>query len=175
MIEKDNKPLEIAVRSTMSLQSKRIFIDAKNADGGVIGVYKGGEIYVNPTKEPYNRLPNKGTKGKSGKDTFANGEKHKTGYFANYLSYKKEIGRNKNTLNVNLFLTGDLHRNWANSEVVGKANASRVNQHNYVVGLSEENYNKVKPYGRVFNLSIKERSAFLLVIKDELKKILKSA
>lgn len=172
-IEKENKPLEIAVRSIMSLQSKRIFLKAQNSDNSVIGIYKGGEIWVNPNKKPYNRVGKVATKGKTGKSTFDNGEAHKTAYFKNWLNYKKAVGRNANTLNVDLFLTGDLHRNWANAKIGSPAQAIKVNQHNYLTRLSDENFKKVERYGRVFNLSVFERKEFLRVLQVELGKALK--
>lgn len=167
-IEKTNKPLELAVRSIMSLQSKRIFIDGKNASDNIIGIYKGGEIYVSPNKNK--GLPSFPLKGRAGKTEFENGKKHKTGYFKNYLTFKKTIGRNKNTLNVDLFLTGALSRNWANSDALTSAQATKVNQHNYIVTLKEENAKKIERYGNVFGLTKKEREIFLTVIKFELTK-----
>lgn len=168
-IEKTNKPLATAVGSIMSLQSKRIFLEGKNSDEAIIGNYGDKEIYVNPQK------PNKwsfATKGKTGSDTFKNGNKHKTGYFKNYLTFKTTLGRNRKLKTVDLFLTGSLHRQWANSLVVGKAQAVRINQHNYITQLSDENQAKVERYGRVFNLSVKEKAMFLAIIQTELGKAL---
>lgn len=169
-IEKENKPLEIAVRSIMSLQSKRIFLEGKNADDGIIGTYSDKEIYISPNANK--GLPKFPLKGKDGSDTFKNGNKHKSGYFNNYLGFKTSIGRNKRVKTVDLFLTGSLHRNWANSESLTNANATKVSQHNYIVTLKEENANKVSRYPSVFNLSVRERRAFLKVIQFELKKAL---
>ena len=168
-IEKTNVPLSRAVGAIMSLQSKRIFLEGKNTDEAIIGRYGDKELYVNPEKPNKWKFP---TKGKTGKDTFNNGNKHKTGYFKNYLGFKTTIGRNAKLKTVDLFLTGTLHRQWANSLVVGKAQAIRVNQHNYISQLSDENLNKVERYGRVFNLSVKEKQAFLFIIQKELAKAL---
>jgi len=135
-IEKSNKPLELAVRDVMALQSKRIFISGKDADGGVIGTYKGGEIYVSPSANkglpafPLNGKPNTEGKTSDKKATVFNirtqkksrinvksgGDARKTGYFTNYLAFKTTIGRNKLIKTVDLFLTGALHRNWANGK-----------------------------------------------------------
>lgn len=201
MIEKHNKPLEIAVRSVMSLQSKRIFLEGKNASGAIIGEYSPKPIYVSPVPGlktfPLKGKPSGRTRKKitgsfigetgafvvrdievainDGKSKFKNGNPHKSGYFKNYLAFKEKVGRNKLVKTVDLFLTGKLHRNWANSESLSKPKATKVNQHNYFVGLSEENYNKVKPYGNVFSLSSNERKAFLDIIKSELGRGLKSA
>lgn len=172
-IQKVNKPLELAVRSVMSLQSRRIFLQAQNSDNSVIGIYKGGEIYINPTKNPFNRVKKVATKGKTGKSVFDNGQPHKTGYFKNWLNYKKTIGRNANTLNVDLFLTGDLHRNWANAKIGAPPQAVKINANHYQTRLSDENFKKVERYGRVFNLSTREKSEFLRVLNVELANALK--
>lgn len=166
-IEKENKPLELAVRSVMSLQSKRIFLDGKNSEESIIGEYSSKDIYVNPTKPNKWSFP---TKGKDGKDTFNNGNKHKTGYFKNYLGFKTTVGRNRKLKTVDLFLTGSLHRNWANSDVLSKAEAIKVNQHNYITTLSDENAKKIERYGRVFNLSTREKGMLLFIIQKELAK-----
>ena len=169
-LEKEDKPLEIAVRSIMSLQSKRIFLEGKNSEEQTIGTYKGKDVYVNPEK------PNKwsfATKGKDGKSAFKNGKTHKTGYFKTYLDFKSAVGRNKRFKTVDLFLTGQLHRNWANSQVIGKATAIKVSQHNYITTLSDDNLKKVERYGNVFNLSVKEKGKFLSIIQFELAKALR--
>ncbi len=169
-IEKVNKPLELAVKSIMSLQSKRIFLDGKNSEESIIGQYKGKDIYVNPTK------PNKwsfATKGKKGESVFKNGRPHKTGYFGTYLGFKTAVGRNRRLKTVDLFLTGQLHRKWANSEVIGKAEAIKINQHNYITTLDDDNAKKIERYGKVFNLSIKEKGKFLSIIQFELAKALR--
>jgi hypothetical protein len=173
LIEKENIPLERAVRHIMTLQSRRIFINAKNANESPIGTYKDRELYINPNKEPQNRVKKFPVKGKTGETKFKNGEPHKTGYFSNWLSYKKTIGQNKNTNGVNLSWTGDLQRNWANADIGKPANAIRINQHNYVVSLRKENAVKAERYGNVFGISTKERVEFFRVNKLELIKALK--
>lgn len=170
-IEKTNKPLEIAVRSMMSIQSKRIFLQGQNANNGIIGSYSAKEIYVSPKANK--GLPNFPLKGKLGKADFKNGNKHKSGYFKNYLDFKTTIGRNQRIKTVDLFLTGQLSRNWANSESLSNAQATRVTQHNYIITLTEKNAVKTERYGNVFGLSIKERQKFLEVIQFELTKALK--
>ena len=142
-LNKFDKPLLLGVKSVMALQSKRIFLDAKNKDGSDIGAYEGGEIYVNPNNSPKKFTP----KGKSGATKKKNGEPYKTGYFANYLEYKKAIGGNKRTSGVDLLLFGELSRDWANAEVISKAEAKRISPHEYVVDLKEFNKNKVERYG----------------------------
>ncbi len=177
LILKENKPLLLGVRSVMALQSKRIWLDAKNKSGSPIGTYKGGSIYVSPkppkkSKRSFGSFP---LKGKGGKTTFKNGNKHKTGYFESYLAFKKVIGRNKRTSSVDLLLTGTLSQDWSNSEVVGKATANKINQHNYNVSLSQDSIDKVDRYGvnEVFGLSTIEKGKLLAVVRNELAKALK--
>jgi len=175
-INKDDIPLQKGVRNVMALQSKRIFLDALNADGGIIGSYKNpNATYVNPvTLKSQTNLPaGFPTKGKNGETKFKNGNPHKTGYFPNFLAFKKAVGRNKRVETVDLFLTGTLHRHWANGDSFSKAEARRVNQHNYIVGISEADVKKVARYNRVFNLSLSERKIFLSTVKNELFKALK--
>jgi hypothetical protein len=162
-IVKEDKPLIIAVKSVSALQSKRIFIDAKNRTGGNIGEYKNREYYISPSKSPKSFQ----TKGKSGKTKKKNGEPYKTGYFANFLDYKKEIGRNKNSNSVDLLLSGELNRGWSNGLV-------RKTAHNYVITLSDFNYDKVERYdvNDVFGLSKYEKDTMIKVLNAELLKAL---
>lgn len=175
LIERENKPLMLSVRHIMTLQSRRIFLEAKNASGSAIGTYKDRELYLNPNGKNYpkGKVKSFPAKGKTGDSKFKNGNPHKTGYFSNWLAYKKTIGQNKNTSGVNLSWTGDLQRNWANAEIGKPANAIRVNQHNYIVSLREENAVKAERYGNVFGVSEKEKSEFLRVNQLELFKALK--
>lgn len=172
LIMKENKPLQIAVRSVMTMKSKRIFIEGKNANGGVIGEYSKKEMYASPKgmqKNATRNLPGFPLKGKEGKTRFENGNAHKTGYFANYLTFKKSIGRNKNIQTVDLNLTGTLMQNWANGEI-GNPNAKKLSANNYIEFLRSENYDKIKRYPNVFTTSKNERSMFLKVIQGELTK-----
>lgn len=169
-IIKTNKPLEIAVRSIMSLQSKRIFLQGLNASEATIGTYEDKEIYVSPNANK--GLPAFPLKGKNGSTKFANGKDHKTGYFKDWLSFKKTIGRNKRIQTVDLFLTGALQRNWANAEALDAAKAKKINSNNYIVSLREENMVKAARYGNVFGISKKEKESFLKVIQFELTKAL---
>ena len=174
VILKDNQPLYRAVANIMALQSKRIFIDGKNADGGAIGTYKGGEMYA--SKKVYNddlgirAFP---LKGKSGSDTFKNKKKHKSGYFTSYSAFKKQIGLLRGVQSVDLFLTGTLHRHWANNDSLAKAEAIKVNQNFYKVEISDKDMDKVERYPRVFNISASEKDAFLKTIQSQLALALK--
>lgn len=163
IIIKKNNPLLMAVRSVMALQSNRIFTKGLNKSGSPIGSYMGGELYVSLERSPKKFNP----KGKPG----SNVEKknRKTGYFQNYLTYKQTIGKNKNIQTVDLKLSNELNRSWANGKV-SNPKATKVNVHQYNVELSENNINKVERYGvnEVFGLSKSEKDAFLKVLNDEL-------
>lgn len=175
LIEDFDKPLELAVRSTMALQSERIFFNGKNTEGSIIDKYVQKGIYISQkiTKDLGIAAIPEPLKGKTGESKFKNGKPHKTGYFENFLGFKKAVGKGEKMSTVDLFLSGKLHRDWANAEMEQPAQATKVSQHNYIVSISEENHNKVERYGRVFNLSISERLAFLKVIKFELLNVLR--
>ena len=176
-IMKVNKPLEIAVRSIMTMKSKRIFIEGKNANGGLIGEYSKKELYASPKgmqKKATRNLPGFPLKGKAGETKFKNGNSHKTGYFENYLAFKKAVGLNKIIQTVDLHLTGTLMQNWANGEI-GNPMAKKLSANNYIEFLRSENYNKIKRYPNVFTTSKNERSMFLKVIQVEFTKAMKAA
>ena len=130
-IVKNDIPLKLAAYTVMAMQSKRIFFLAQNSTYGIIGKYGDKELYVNPKNSP-KKFPTKGKTGKSTFDTYhgfkVSGKKHKTGYFPNYLTFKKKIGQNKNTSNVNLMLWGHLSQNWANGKL-SAAKPTKVNPH----------------------------------------------
>lgn len=166
-IIKDDKPLQIAVRDIMALQSQRIFRKGLNSSEAAIGQYVKKPIYVPLLDSPKSFTP-------KGKPEVAKKIKNrKTGYFTSWLAYKETIGKNKNIKTVDLSFRGDLHRNWANAAIEEPAKAIKINQHNYITRLSVLNQNKVERYGKVFNLTTKERSIFLVRIQQELAKALK--
>lgn len=169
-IQTQNKPLELAVRSVMTLQSRRIFVNAKNVDGGNIGEYVKKPVYISPNANK--GLPNFPLRGKSGKTKFENGKDHKTGYFENFLEFKKEIGRNKKVQSVDLFLTGELQRNWANAENLKDAKPNKISPNHYNISLRNENYLKTLRYGNVFGVTPGEKEAFLEVAQFEYRKAL---
>jgi hypothetical protein len=172
---KTNKPLLIAVKSVTALQSKRIFLDGKNKNGNDIGDYSPNEIRVNPKNSPKKFTP----RGKNGKTKKKNKEPYKTGYFANYLEFKKEIGGNEKINTVDLLLFGELNRDWANAKVITKGSIAtpkekQISVNEYVIDLKDVNLKKVKRYGvdTVFGLSKEERKQFYIVLNFELKKAL---
>lgn len=171
---KENKPLALAVKSVMALQADRIFIKGQNSEGGDIGDYGYNEVHINPKDSPKKFTP----RGKNGKTRKKNGEPYKTGYFANWLEYKKTIGKNKNINTVDLYWRGELLRNWANSTSDGKAlsnpNALKINANKYVVAISEYNANKVERYGlqRVFGVSKSEKEMFLKALNFEVNRFM---
>lgn len=169
-IVKNNKPLLFAVRSVMALQSNRIFLKGLNKNGSAIGDYGSNEIHINPKNSPKKFTP----RGKSGKTKKKNGEPYKTGYFSNWLEYKRAIGKNKNINTVDLKWSNELNRSWANGKVTNPQ-ATKINVHQYVVELSENNINKVERYGvnEIFGISKSEKDAFMKVLQAELTKALK--
>lgn len=181
-----DKPLLLAVSSVMALQSKRIFIDGSNKEGQDIGTYVEKPVRVSREVYQNENLPGivyagingntTHTNSKSGKGGWSKGEQYKTGYFPDFLNFKKSIGRNKNLGTVDLFLTGELHRHWANnnSGIGGLAEAKKISVHKYQVSISDHDADKVDRYGlkKVFGLSPSERKAFYDVAKDEFYKVM---
>lgn len=166
-IVKYDKPLLLAVRSVMAAQSNRVFRKGLNAENSVIGNYKGGELYVSVANSPVKFTP----KGKPSSTVIK--KDRKTGYFPNYLAYKKTIGKNKTVQTVDLMLSNELSRNWANATNVANATARKVNVHSYYTAISDFNYDKVERYNNVFGISKQEKELFLKVINHELKEALK--
>ena len=163
-IIKFNKPLAIAVNSIMAKQVTRIFINGQNESGSEIGEYKKSGVYINPNN-PAN--PKKFATGK-----FKNGKKRKTKYFESFLEYKKAIGRNKNIKTINFYLTGELLKDWSNSNSKGKKafsnpKAKKINAHKYEVSLEDNNEKKISRYKSVFGVSKKEYEEFLYILKNE--------
>jgi hypothetical protein len=169
-IVKNGKPMLIAVKSVAAMQSKRIFLEGKAKDGTSIGDYGYEELYVNPKNSPKKFTP----RGKSGKTKKANGEKYVTGYFANYLEFKKTIGKNKGVNTVDLQLFGELSRDWANARVVANPNPTKVSPTEYIISLQTHNADKARRYGldRVFGASKEERAMFKKVFEFEIRKAL---
>lgn len=170
-LEKNDKPLEIATRSVMALQARRIFIQGKASDNSSIGKYSTKDIYISPSNSP-KKFP---LKGKDGKTKFKNGNLHKTGYFKGYEGFRKAIGRP--TSPVNLTLSGELLKNFSNANSTGEARPVKINQHYYVVRLRENNFKKVtgneEHFGkRIFNLSRSEKDKFKEIITKELARAL---
>lgn len=167
---KYNKPLLLAVKSVTAIQSERIFLQGKNKSGNDIGDYSPNEVHINPKNSPKNFTP----RGRNGKTKKKNGEPYKTGYFANYLEFKKTIGRNKNTNTVDLILFGELSRDWANAKTVAKAEPKKISVNEYVIDLMDINVKKVERYGAsdVFGLSKDEKEKFYSTLRFELKKAL---
>lgn len=139
LILSENRPFERAVRNTITLQAKRIFIDGKNSAGSSIGSYSTKAIYVNPNTSS----PRKGstktrsglklqgldpTVGKTGEHVFTAetawhgvkgtkaGDLHRTTYLAGgYKELRNRIGRRIDR--VNLTFTNSLLSDFTNQEI----------------------------------------------------------
>lgn len=164
-IIKNDVPLMIAVSSITAVISNRVWGKGLNSKDAIIGNYGTNPIYVSATATP---KPKKLT-GKNGSDTFKNGKKHKSGYFDSYYNYKKSVGLNKVVQTVDLRLTGETHRDWANGDIANPT-AEKINQHEYQQSLSKENAVKIEKYGKVFQPTTKEKKLFIEVLQKELNK-----
>lgn len=154
--------LEIAVRDTHAKQVQRIFVEGKNSDDAQIGKYNTTDpLYVNPNNAP-KKTP---TKGKTGKDTFANGQKHKTTYFDSYSDFRASQGRESSNVNLNLF--GNLRSAFANG-------LFKVSEREWVVAIPLSEYVKIEGnedrFGaKISALTKEEHNNFIEVIQEESK------
>lgn len=158
----NGEALELAVRDTHAKQVQRIFVDGKNSNDSKIGQYNTTEpLYVNPNNAP-KKTP---TKGKTGKDTFANGNKHKTTYFESYNDFRASQGRQTGDVNLNLF--GNLRSAFANG-------LFKVSEREWVVAIPESEYVKLdgneERFGsKISDLTESEHKNFIEVIQEEIK------
>ncbi len=172
-IIRENVPLRLAVNSITSLISNRVWLKGLNSDGAIIGTYSKDPVYISGKLSEKTRLPKFPLKGKTGKSKFKNGNEHKSGYFDSYYAFKKKIGRNNKISTVDLFLTGDLHKDWANGNEA-RPEPTRVNQNEYYQAIDEDNSKKVLRYGRVFQPTKDEKDKFFAIIQSELGKAMRS-
>jgi len=161
----EGKPMELAVRSVMALQSRRIFQDGKNTAGTGIGQY-------NTTRELWaydERSPKKVTgKGKTGKDI-------KGGYYESYKKYREQQGREDGF--VNLRLTNELQNDFNNAETGNPPQPDKVSSTEYVIRLKKDINQKKREgieakYGEVFLASAEEIKRFNEILQLELFKAL---
>jgi hypothetical protein len=158
---RDNKPLASAVASAHADQMVRIFEDGKDSSDGKIGEYDSSTpIYVDPKTSPRSFQ----AKGKTGESQFKNGKSHKTGYFSSYKAYRAGQGRQTSFVDLKLF--GQLQRDMSNS-------LTRINPNIWVTGTKNKTNSKKaegaeKKYGKIFNLTKKEKEVFKETLRDEL-------
>lgn len=120
----DAKFLFTCVSEVHARQVKRVFEQGLNSNGAKIGTYNSTDpLYVDPDKSPKS-FP---TRGKTGRDTFKSGAKHKTGYFDSYKAFRQAISRESSF--VNLRLTENLKFDFTNSLTLsGSVYQSGVNR-----------------------------------------------
>lgn len=178
------KPFERSVRNVMALQSKRIFTDGINSHGSLIGhgAYNDNKpLYVNPNTSPGKKFKPAGkpfefknSKGKikSVRDTRAG---IKTRWFSSYKEYRQTIGRRVDV--VNLFLSGDLFKDFSNAATPQNAKPIKVSNVEYLVMLKRPLNVKKKggiedKYGEVFRLTRQEKEKFFETLEFNFKKAL---
>lgn len=165
-ILKSGKPVAIASQDTHVMMTERIFEKGKNSQNSDIGKYDDSKgLYVNPNVAPRKFRP----AGKnSNKAKFKNGNERKTRYFKSYKSYRQAVGRSVGK--VNLVLTGNLQSDF------GKA-VTKVNNLKYTATARSENEKKIEGqeerYGKIFELTKKEKKNFKDVLYFEVEKLLK--
>lgn len=168
-LEKEVKPLKIAVLSVNALRMKRIFQDGLNSNNSKIGTYNSSTpIYVSD-----NQAPKKvNHKGKTGKPI-------KSGYYDSYKDFRAAMGRESDF--VNLRLTNDLQSDLSNSPVTGDSvgkfdNLIKVNAFTYKVALKRDiNIKKKqgleKKYGPVFAHTAFEKGEYNKILSAELRSL----
>lgn len=141
---------------------RRVHQQGLNPQGRAIGKYSVRPIYVNPSQSPVKFSP----RGKNGGTVFNNGKRRKTRYFAGgYKGFKKQIGRLRETDNVNLRLFGDLQRGFipekrGNKWVIG------------LVGSQVEKYSHLeKKYGPAYGVSKQDQEFINQILKKRLQQI----
>jgi hypothetical protein len=170
LLEKDNKPLQMAAFATHETMIDRIFVEGKATDNGQIGKYNTtNAIYINPK----NAVKKGGLKvaGKYGETTFKNGKKHKTAYVKSYSDYRGKVGRQNSY--VDLVLSGDLNKDYAN-----KGQPIKINNNTFASAVSRDiNLKKIDGQEvhfskKIFSLTKSERDLFQEIAQKELMLIL---
>lgn len=192
-----NIPFERAVRNTVALQAKRIFIDGRKSNGSAIGSYSTKPMYINPNYVPP-RKTNKGrssfkleglepTVGMFGEHIFTPetawhgvkgtkaGDPHRTTYLkGGYKELRNRIGRRIDK--VNLTFTNDMLSDFCNMTVsptenvrVLKPEPTKISVNEYVVGF-KRSINGLKREG----LEKKYGTIFKLIPTEEKEKFFKT-
>lgn len=173
LVIEENKPLEIAARSTMALQATRIFVDGRKSDGTKIGQYSTAPpIYVNPKNSPGQSFKPSGSPFSSRKAK----KNPKTKWFASYKSYREEIGFESSF--VNLVLSNDMASDFRNSSSKEQNDVQphRIDAHEYQTKFDrQDSVNKMtgheQRYGIITDLTESELEKFQETIDYELTKI----
>ena len=153
-------PFALEVRSTVAIQTDRIFNKGLLSNGDKIGKYNTTEpLYVNPKTSAGKKFTPKG------KPTKLNIKKtdRKTRWFPSYAEYRKTIGRQ--IAFVDLRLSGDFFQDFANSKTTQAAKPVKISDTQYNVELKRDiNTKKLEgltdKYGKFANLTKKERADF---------------
>lgn len=177
-------PFALEVRSTVAIQTDRIFNKGLLSSGDKIGKYNTTEpLYVNPKTSAGKKFTPEGKpievvvkkkikKLRSFNKTLqidkTTGRKtiladRKTKWFPSYAEYRKTIGRQ--IAFVDLRLSGDFFQDFANSKTTQAAKPVKISDTQYNVELKRDiNTKKLEgltdKYGKFANLTKKERADF---------------
>jgi hypothetical protein len=154
--------MHVAADGALTATRARIHERGQAADGSAIGAYSTTPMYVSAADA---KAPNPGDPiGKTGKTVFANGNPHKSRYFAGgYNEYKTAIGLNA-AGSVNLTLTGEMRDTY---EVIKTADG-------YGLGWDDDELSKRAAaledrYGKkIWTLTADERKALIDTVTDKL-------
>lgn len=172
-LEKENKPLLLAVQSVNALRAKRIFVDGLNSSGGKIGNYENTKpVYVKDSQAP-KKVNHKGKTGKT----------IESGYYKSYKDFRSSMGRESGF--INLRLNNDLQSDMSNCQITKDSNSVpapapiKVDTNTYKVSLkrpinAKKKEGLEKKYGPVFAHTKEELDKYYGTLAFEQKKILES-
>ena len=179
-LQKNNRPFQIAVLTSVAQVAKRAFSDARNDVGETFSYNDKDPLYVSDEQSPINLSH----KGKTGKSKFKTGERagleHKTTYFDSYKAFRGHVGRA--TSAVNWQLTGDLMSDFGSLPIPSNDQppalgslkpAVKINPNEYITKLDRDiNVKKYgglsSRYGDFLECSTEEIKTFYDVLEKEL-------
>lgn len=162
---RSTKAVFLAASSAHAEMVERIFTDGQASDGSSIGNYDTQKpLYVNSKNSPKN-VPHAG---KNGDTTFKNGNKHQTGYFKNYKSFREAVSRPTSSVNLDLF--GRLKQEFENS-LTKDTNTSYIAELKTDESIGKAEGNQGRFSKTIFAASQQERATFDKVLRFELRKI----
>lgn len=99
-IQKDEKTLGIIATTILASNTRRIHLEGKNINGGLIGQYSTTPLYISSSASPKKfGAPT----GKTGKSKFRSGKAHTSKYFAEgYAGFRNAVGRDASKVNLTL-------------------------------------------------------------------------
>jgi hypothetical protein len=176
-LQKNNRPFQLAVLSSVAQVAKRAFSDGVNNVGQSFSYNDSDPLYISDDQSP-RKLSHKG---KTGQNVFkSTGKPHKTTYFDSYKSFRANVGRRTST--VNWQLNGDLMSDFGSIPApVSKQPPSlsqmrpavKISPNFYITKLDRDiNVKKYsglsERYGEFLKVSASEEKEFFRIFDNEL-------